>query len=661
MKNMLHRALLLSAILLTAACSENKSDQASDDAQSVQDNKKTLEENQDLNSPDGHWPTYGGPASGTKYSKLDQINLQNVHKLQQAWTYHTGEISKGTAEVDATNYQVTPILANNKLYMCTPFNRIIALDPASGQEIWAYDPQKPLTGTIHGSHTCRGVSYWQSEDTDERSKFCGKRIYQAMGNATLLAVDADNGKLCPEFGDNGKIDLSKLDNKGHGKLAASSPPAIYKNVVIVGGTIFDNREKDSLDGIVRAFDARTGAEIWSWNPIPEHLSDKTGGANTWAPISIDMDRGWVFLPTGSPSFDVYGVNRTDPIPHGNAVVVLDALTGQLIWSYQTVRHDLWDYDLPAMPVLADIKKDDKVIPAVLQPTKMGFLFVLDRVTGKPLFPVEDRPVPQTDIQGEYSSPTQPFPTLPEPVTSQQMKADDAWGLLYFDKKQCRERLAELRNDGLYTPPSEQGSILHPSFLGGTNWGGVAYDEETGVAVLNASNMVSSIKLLPREHYDPAVHNKPGVHVFDMEGAPYILLREVLLSSLGAPCNPPPWGYLAAIDMKTGETLWKKPFGRVAFGNGWIKSLSSWGAPNQGGPIITKGGLVFIGASLDNMFRAYDIQTGKEVWKASVPAPATATPMTYKYNGRQYVVVAAGGHGGFQTKMSDAIVGFSLAD
>lgn len=606
------------------------------------------------------WPTYGGQPSGSQYSALQQINLGNVHKLKQAWVYHAGEISKGTAEMDATNYQVTPILANNKLYICTPLNRIVALDPASGRELWQYDPKKPRTGTIFGSHTCRGVAYWQAERAEEQQEICGKRIFQTTGHGVLMAVDADTGAPCRAFGQDGRIDLNKLDYKGHGMLAASSPPTIYKDVVIVGGTIFDNREGDALDGIVRAFDARSGAQIWNWNPIPEHLSNKIGGANTWAPMSVDMERGWVFLPTGSPSHDVYGVHRPDAVPHGNAVVVLEALTGKLVWSYQMVRHDLWDYDMPAMPTLVTVQRDGRSLPAVLQPTKMGFVFVLDRLTGAPLFPVEDRPVPQSDIAGEHAASHQPYPLLPASITSQKLNANDAWGIAYFDKRQCKQRLAGLRNEGMYTPPSEQGSILHPSFLGGTNWGGIAYDPVSGLAVVNASNMVSSIKLVPRSQYVPERDNKPGVQVFDMENSPYILLRETLLSFLGAPCNPPPWGFLAALDMNSGATRWKIPFGRVLLG-GLIKTPAAWGAPNQGGPIITKGGLVFIGASLDHALRAYDLQTGREVWQGKIPAPATATPMTYAVDGKQYVVVAAGGHGAFKTRISDAIVAFALAE
>ncbi|MBT8078272.1 MAG: pyrroloquinoline quinone-dependent dehydrogenase [Gammaproteobacteria bacterium] len=606
------------------------------------------------------WPTYGGQASGTQYSSLTQINRENVDQLELAWEFRTGDVSEWSPESHATNYQVTPILQNDMLYLCTPLNNVIALDPGTGSQIWRFDLNKPRGETMYGYHNCRGVSYWEASDAQNRNVKCGKRVLQATDHGFLLALDADTGDLCPDFGTAGSIDLNKLDYRGEGRISVTSPPAIFSNVVIVGGTVIDNKYRDSLDGIVRGFDVLTGRELWSWNPIPQQLSAEVGGANTWAPMSVDLQRGWVFLPTGSPSYDTYGINRTEPIPDGNAVVALDALSGEKIWSFQTVHHDLWDYDLASMPTLVTVSRNGQATEAVLQATKTGFVFVLDRDSGDPLFPVEERPVPESDVEGELAAATQPFPLLPAPVTSQSLRADDAWGTMIVDRNGCREQLAALRNEGLFTPPSVRGSVLHPSFLGGTNWGGVAYDAANGVAVMNSSNLVSAVTLVPRAEFDPEVHAPPGTSTYEMRGSPYVMTRRVLMSSLGAPCNPPPWGQLTAIDMTNGQTLWQIPFGRVEFGAG-IKTLPSWGAPNQGGPIVTKGGLVFIGASLDSRFRAYDLMTGDELWSASTPAPATATPMTYTFGSenRQFVVIAAGGHGAFQTKLSDAIVAFAL--
>lgn len=651
------RLLLLGSItLMLASCSDTEQQPVS----GVNTENVNVAVNTNNVSEATDWPTYGGQPSGTQYSSLDQVNLSNVDQLEVAWTYHAGELSSGNDDADKTVYQVTPIFTNNKLYLCTPFNHIVALDPANGKELWRFDPKRPLTSAFYGSNYCRGVSYWEAEPETEKEQFCGKRVIETTQDGILLAVDAESGKLCPDFGDSGKIDLNNFDYKGEGRIYSTTPPAIYEDVIITGGSTYDNKYGDSLDGIVRGFDARTGEELWNWNPIPEHLSNSTGGANTWAPISVDKENGWVFLPTGSPSYDVYGAGRKDPITFGNAVVVLDALSGALIWSYQTVHHDLWDYDLPAMPTLVSVMRNGNKVPAVLQATKTGFVFVLNRLTGEPLFPVEERPVPQTDVVGEYSSPTQPFPLLPGPVTSQNIKTEDGWGTIFVDKKECQGKLKKLRNEGIFTPPSLRGSVLHPSFLGGTNWGGIAFDETSGIAILNSSNLVASVTLIPRDEYDPEKHRQHGESYYELKGSPYILLRGVLLSSLGAPCNPPPWGKLTAIDMNSGETRWQIPFGRVEFGAS-IKSLPSWGSPNQGGPIITKGGLVFIGASPDNSFRAFNLYTGDHVWTGELPAPAIATPMTYQFGpeNRQYIVVAAGGHDGFQTDKSDTIIAFAL--
>ncbi len=601
------------------------------------------------------WPTYGGQPGGTQYSSLDQINLKTIADLQPAWTFRTGDLSDGSDGGDMTNYQVTPILAEDKLLLCTPYNNIIALNPATGEQLWRFDFGKPRTETMYGYHNCRGVAHWASSRAEDKGTACAARVLMGTDNGFIVAVDAADGKPCGDFGKGGRIDLNALDYRGEGNIAMTSPPAIYRDVVIVGGTVIDNRYADSLDGIVRGFDIRTGRELWSWNPIPAAISDKVGGANAWAPLSIDHAAGVVFLPTGSPSYDTLGINRIDAIPDGNAIVALDALTGEKRWSFQTVHHDLWDYDLPSMPTLVTLHREGKAIPAVIQATKTGFIFTLDRRTGKPIHPVEERPVPASDVPGEKASPTQPFPVRPEPFTSQTIKADDAAA----GDDLCRDRIAAYRNEGIFTPPSITGSILHPSFLGGSNWGGIAYDQRSGVAVVNSSNLVSRVTLMPRDAFDPAKHKRPGVSTYEMRGSPYVMLREALFSRIGTPCNPPPWGALTAIDMNSGAIVWQRPFGKVEFAKG-VKSPESWGAPNQGGPIITAGGLIFIGASLDSRLRAFDLATGEEVWSAPTPAPATATPMTYMAGGRQFVVVAAGGHGAFGTRLSDAIVAFALS-
>ncbi len=416
---------------------------------------------------------------------------------------------------------------------------------------------------------------------------------------------------------------------------------------------------DSPDGIVWAFDAVTGEVNWKWNPLPSHMRNQSGGINVWAPLSVDLEEGLVFLPTSSPTPDTFGGERKETIPYANAVVALDATSGIPRWHFQAVHHDLWDYDLPAQPTLVTIQRGNEKIPAVAQVTKMGFVFILDRRTGEPLFQIDERAVPGSDVAGESSSPTQPWPVLPPPVARQQLDDDDAWGLTFWDRGWCRDRIASMRNEGLYTPPSIQGTLQIPSAAGGPNWGGASFDPATGLLVVNATNVAGFLRITPRQIYE-LEHPKSKIDGGLMLGTPYVMESGPLLSPWGMPCSPPPWGELSAIDVNTGALRWRIPLGGVRV-IGPIATPASWGSPNIGGSIITAGGLVFIAATMDHRFRAFDVNTGKQVWSTTLPAPGMATPMTYTFGPkqRQYVIIAAGGHPSYKTKVGDSIIAFSL--
>jgi quinoprotein glucose dehydrogenase len=607
------------------------------------------------------WPSYGGDPGGTRYSRLAQITTQNVASLVPAWEYHTGDVSDGSGAVSVTSFQATPILFGDSLYLCTPFNRIVALDPRTGRERWSFDPRVDTRKGAESRQTdgsalrCRGVTAW-ADPRAPAGAACAKRIFEGAIDGRLLAVDAETGKPCADFGEQGSMDANKLHNFGVGQIGFSSPPVAFEDLVIIGSAIGDNVRANMPHGIVRAFDARSGHVVWEWDPIPPEIAEQTGAGNVWAPISVDVRRGWVVLPTTSPSPDYYGGQRLGEMPSTSAVVVLDARTGNRVWSFQTIRHNLWDYDLASQPALVEIRKDGVARPAVAQATKMGFIFVLDRETGVPLFPVIERPAPSSDVPGETAAPTQPVPTKPPPIARQEIRAEDAWGLFYFDRRACEKELAALDNRGLYTPPSLRGSVVLPLFGGGSNWGSVAYDPQSNLLIANTMNLVGMSQVVPREEFDAVKKAHPDEEITAQRGTPYGMRRKPLTSPLGTPCNPPPWGELSAVDLASGVIRWRVPLGQIK--KGPFYTFERWGSPNIGGPIVTAGGVVFIGATMDNKIRAFDLKTGAKLWEAGVPAFAMATPMTYESGGRQFVVIAAGGHGvlgGF----GDSVIAFAL--
>ena len=625
------------------------------------------------------WPYYGRDQEGTRHAPLDQINRDNAGYLEIAWEYHTGDFSDGSDGRPETTFQATPILVDGVLYLATVYGRVIALSPETGAEIWKYDPGVD-PAVERGEFANRGVTYWQAVDGVE-GQVCERRIFVATVDARLIALDAARGTPCAGFGQAGQVDLSRgvglgeyhADTREYG---VTSPPVVVGGLVVVGSAVGDNRAATLERGIVRAFDARTGELRWVWDPIPRDPADpafrtwasgsaqRTGAANVWAQLSVDVARDLVFVPTSSPSPDYYGGERQGSNSYADSVVALRGSTGELVWHFQIVHHNIWDYDLPAQPSLITIRKDGRDIPALAQPTKMGFLYLLHRETGEPIFPVEERPVPQSDVPGEKSWPTQPFPTIPRPLVPTTLSGDNAWGLTPWDQGECRKLIERYRNDGIFTPSSLEGTIQYPGVIGGTNWGSAAFDPDRRWVILNTTRLPSVTGLIPRETLESGQPDVPdSATISQMSGTPYGLFRvPALLSPLELPCTKPPWGALLAVDTATGEVKWDVPLGTVQ-DLAPVPLPIRWGTPNLGGPMVTDGGLIFIGAAMDNYLRAFDVETGRELWKGRLPAGGQATPMTYRSteNGRQFVVIAAGGHGRLGTDIGDSVVAFALPD
>ena len=605
---------------------------------------------------DTGWQHYGGDQGGQRHSSAIQITPANVTSLRPAWRYSTGALTQHAGSVSKSAFENTPILAEGKLLVCSSYQEVSAIDPGTGTPIWRFDP--PLSDTVKldypNSFNCRGVVYWQGRD--------GKgRIYFAANNRRLYALDATTGKPVEGFGAHGAvvIDDSKLARPG--QMQFTSPPIVSRGVVVVGSSLDDNQRVDELRGTVHAFDAMTGAPKWSFDPV-QGQNMRAGAANVWAPISADDARGLVYLPTSSPSPDFWGGFRTGDDKYTSAVVALKIETGAVAWSFQTSHHDVWDYDVASQPTLGRITYRGRTVDAVLQPTKQGLLFTLDRETGKPVIPVEERKVPQGPAPGDRLSPTQPFPIAPRPLAPSRIAADDAFGLTFWDRGKCRDLIRNARNDGIYAPPSTKGTIIYPFTGGGTNWGGLSFDAARNVAFVNTSSVMHLVTLIPAKDIDAMRKAHPHQEISRNRGAPFGMWRRTVLSPFGLPCNPPPWGQLHAVDMRDGRILWSVPLGTsedlAPFSQYFLGTI---GVPNFGGPISTDSGLVFIGAAMDNYLRAFDARTGTELWKARLPAGGQATPMTYMWKGRQYVVIASGGHEKLGTRHGDQLIAFALPD
>ncbi len=596
------------------------------------------------------WGAYGGDAGGTRYSTLRQVTRENVTKLKQAWIYHTGALRPETQLNEKAAFEATPILVEGTLYLSTPFNQVIALDPETGAERWTYDPKVDRS---HGYSevSSRGVAAWMDSKAPDGAA-CRLRIFEGTIDARLIAIDGKTGKLCVS------VDLTRGVGFGpefRGDYQVTSAPAIVGDVVITGSSIGDNGAVDMPRGSVRAYDARTGALRWTWDPIPwaEKQQVRTGAANAWSTFAADPARDLVFIPTGSASPDYYGGARPGDNKWANSVVALKASTGAFVWGFQVVHHDLWDYDVASQPALIEFKGK----PAVAVTTKIGNVFVLDRLTGKPLHTVEERAVPKSDIPGEDAASSQPVPAW-SPMVPQKLTADQAWGATPENRAWCQAKIESLRNDGLFTPPALRGSLAFPGNVGGVNWGSAAWDPVRNVLIANTNRVAAIAKLIPREDMASAIdHAKEtetawGGEFARQRGTPFAMHREWLVAPNGQPCNAPPWGAVVAFDLSTGKLRSEAALGQQGYG--WPK-----GSLNLGGPIATSTGLIFTAAALDPHLRAFDSDTGKEVWSAELPAAAQSTPMTYEWKGKQYLVICAGGHGKMKSKMGDSVVAFAV--
>ena len=626
--------------------------------------------------PDADWPAYGRNQEGQRYSPLKQINDKNVGQLKEAWSFQTGDVKRPSDPGEITN-EVTPIKIRDTLYLCTAHQQLFALDATTGKQKWKFDPRLDTNPSFQHV-TCRGVSYHEAtadNATPDVVSDCPRRIILPVNDGRLFAINADNGKLCESFANKGILNLqTNMPVTTPGMYEPTSPPIITDKVIVIAGAVTDNYSTREPSGVIRGFDVNSGKLLWAFDPgakdpntIPGDEHHYTiNSPNSWAPAAYDAKLDLVYLPMGVTTPDIWGGNRTpEQERYASSIVALNATTGKLAWSYQTVHHDLWDMDMPSQPTLADITVKGETVPVIYAPAKTGNIFVLDRRDGKLVVPAPEKPVPQGAAKGDYVTPTQPFSDLSF-RPKKNLSGADMWGATLYDQMVCRIIFHKLRYEGIFTPPSEQGTLVFPGNLGMFEWGGISVDPNRQVAIANPMALPFVSKLMPRGPGNPMEPPKDAkgsgteTGIQPQYGVPYGVTLNPFLSPFGLPCKQPAWGYISAVDLKTNEVVWKKRIGTVRDSSP-LPLPFKMGMPMLGGPISTAGNVLFIGATADNYLRAYNMSNGEKLWEARLPAGGQATPMTYEANGKQYVVISAGGHGSFGTKMGDYIVAYALPD
>ncbi|MEX0604478.1 MAG: membrane-bound PQQ-dependent dehydrogenase, glucose/quinate/shikimate family [Marinobacter sp.] len=631
--------------------------------------------------PQGDWLSYGRSNLGQRYSPLDQITPENITGLELAWEYQTGD-RKGPDDVGETTYEATPLKVGNTLYLCTPHNWLVALDADTGEERWVYDAKVPMESQRQ-HQTCRGVSYLppsagledipevetlQSPAEGQASVECDSQLFLPTSDARLLALDPVTGARCSNFADDGSLNL--LHNMPHtqdGFYYSTSPPVVANGVVVVAGAVNDNYAINSPSGVIRAYDVKSGELVWNWDPanpdqtqpIGENETYSTSSPNSWAVASADEELGLVYFPMGNRTPDQLGMYRTpEEETYSSSVVALSLETGEVEWVQQFVHHDLWDMDTPAQPSLVDIETEQGLQPGLVVPTKQGDVYVLNRKTGEALIPITEQAAPQGAIEGDHTAPTQPVSGLS--FRPPALEESDMWGATAIDQMVCRIKFQSLRYEGIYTPPSVQGTLVYPGNFGVFNWGGVAVDPERQVMFGMPLYMAFIQRLVSKDDDTPLGPTNQGEQgMNENAGAQYAVEMKPLMSPLDIPCQRPPWGYVAGADLRTGQIIWKHK-------NGTVEDMApipiplELGVPGIGGPIITRGGVVFLAATVDNYLRAYNLTDGEEIWRTRLPAGGQATPMTYlNSQGEQMVVQVAGGHGSIGTTIGDYVLAYKL--